>query len=171
MNTGQIETSLKHIKSFLGVFPSNKIPSVRPTKDPQCFIANLDPSWKPGSHWIAICVRKIKEKNVLEYFDSYGLFPPVKLDKKRWKVIRNKHQFQKLGSAVCGHYAVFFVKNRLKGKSFKSILNTLKKQSDADGFVRSKIKIEKVLGVGQCCSPATRDWCSVCKLWNLVQEP
>ena len=81
MNTRQILDLLKNLPGFLGVFASDQIPKIVPKKDLQCFVVNLDPSWKPGSHWVAACVRKEKRKNILEIFDSYGIKPIV-----FWKV-------------------------------------------------------------------------------------
>jgi hypothetical protein len=50
---------------FAGVFSSNTIPFA--TNFRYC-IANLDPTNKPGSHWIAIA----KEKGRLLFYDSFG---------------------------------------------------------------------------------------------------
>lgn len=167
MNTNQIRFLLKGLKGFLGVFASDEIPRIVPHKIPQCFVANLDPSWKPGSHWVAFCIRKSKNIKVLEYFDSYGLFPPLELNKKEWKVIYNKTRFQKLRSTVCGHYCVFFVRQRLTGTSFQSIIKTLKRQPDPDNFVKKRAR-RKLPGVGQCCQPCS---CPVVEiLWNLTKE-
>ena len=73
MDTIQILKILKKAMgpNFVGVFPSDQLPE--PTKQkPFGMVVNLDPSTKPGSHWVAIYV---SEFNVSEYFDSYG-FPP-----------------------------------------------------------------------------------------------
>ena len=71
MDTVQILKILKKVMgpNFIGGFPSDKLPE--PKQKPFGMVVNLDPSTKPGSHWVAIYV---SEFNVSEYFDSYG-FP------------------------------------------------------------------------------------------------
>ena len=167
MNTGQIEKLLKTLPNFLGVFASDKIPKILPRKHPQCFVVNLDPSWKPGSHWIAACFRKTKKKNVLEIFDSYGMAPNIKTGKE-WKIIHNPHKFQKMGSIVCGHYSVYFVKNRLKGKTFKNILKSLLDKTDPDTFVENEIITPNVPGRKQVCKG--KPLCPGCCAWYLENE-
>ena len=50
---------------FLGVFASDKLPNV---KNGQMYIANLDKSTEPGSHWIAI----YGSNGNLYVYDSFG---------------------------------------------------------------------------------------------------
>lgn len=50
---------------FLGVFASDEIPNL---KNGQMYIANLDTSNEPGSHWIAV----YKKNNKNYVYDSYG---------------------------------------------------------------------------------------------------
>jgi len=54
---------------FQGVFPSDKLPT-SVSSYPALFIANVDTSEKPGSHWVAFYFIKDREG---EFFDSYGL--------------------------------------------------------------------------------------------------
>ena len=56
--------------TFLGVFPSNKLPRKR--RYPSSLIANTDPDTKPGQHWIAMY---FPSKTKKEFFDSYGMPP------------------------------------------------------------------------------------------------
>ena len=44
--------------TFLGVFPSNRLPRRIPTY-PSSLIANTDPSSQPGEHWITMYFRFI----------------------------------------------------------------------------------------------------------------
>ena len=57
---------------FQGVYPSDKLPTSVLSYQ-ALFIANVDTSDKPGSHWIAFYFTEEKEG---EFFDSYGL-PPI----------------------------------------------------------------------------------------------
>ncbi|GFU59977.1 uncharacterized protein F54H12.2 [Trichonephila clavipes] len=56
---------------FIGVFPSDEIPL---PKERATLVVNTDTRDQEGSHWLAMY---IKDKNTLEFFDSYG-FPPEK---------------------------------------------------------------------------------------------
>lgn len=53
-------------KRFVGVFPFDKLPSL---KNGQSAILNTDPHDKPGEHWVAIYR---KSKTQFYFFDSYG---------------------------------------------------------------------------------------------------
>ena len=75
MNTAEITRALEQdpitSKSFLGVFPSDKLPQPL-DKHPCGFVANTDPSSKPGMHWVAFYFPSEGEG---EFFDSYGRSP------------------------------------------------------------------------------------------------
>lgn len=114
MNTLQIQTLCENIKelqpNFLGVFPYDKLPDIHKLESDKFCIVNFDPSYKDGSHWIAIILRP-KEKNI--YFDSYGQPPPpqktafFKILKHNYKW--NKCQLQHPLSTACGQWCIFFV--------------------------------------------------------------
>ena len=75
MNTVQLIYALQHdkitCKQFVGVFPSDRLPK-KMEHYPCGFIANTDPSAKPGTHWVAFY---FPSKSEAEFFDSYG-YPP-----------------------------------------------------------------------------------------------
>jgi hypothetical protein len=92
------------------------------------FVLNLDNSKLPGSHWIAI----FTDTYTIEYFDSEGngvankclqifirklqkLYPSK-------KVVYNKNKFQRSG-VNCGVFSIFFIIQRLLGKSFTQVTN------------------------------------------------
>lgn len=52
-------------QKFLGVYPSDKIPTL---KNHEYAILNLDKSNESGSHWVAIA----KIKNKTHFYDSFG---------------------------------------------------------------------------------------------------
>ena len=52
---------------FVGVFSINTLPRYSKTG---CYVINLEPNYKSGSHWVAIKISKSKHNNL--YFDSYG---------------------------------------------------------------------------------------------------
>ncbi len=89
MDNMQIFSILKDTigKGSLGVFPSDRIPT--DIIEPCAIVVNLDPSTKPGIHWVAIFVIN----NTVEYFDSYVLPPNVRANKQFLKEIQEV-QFQ-----------------------------------------------------------------------------
>lgn len=103
---------------FLGVFPSDRIPRVR--KRPCCFILNTDPSFLPGTHWVAIFI----DLHKTEFFDSYGLKPAdyhLNLSVDSWNTKRVQHYaFQS-----CGLHCLFFVLHRARYFSMDYIMKVL----------------------------------------------
>ena len=73
MDTTQISCSLRKVKSFLGVFPSDLLP--RSVPQSCTVIINADPHTEKGSHWLAIHFRP--KSSSTYYFDSYGIVPLV----------------------------------------------------------------------------------------------
>lgn len=91
-------------------------------------VINMDPSWKSGSHWVALYI-SVPDRSI-EYFNSTGRLPPKPVDtfmKSLLKVLPNKfsikinrvqHQF---ADTECGMYSVIYIIKRLNGKSFDAI--------------------------------------------------
>lgn len=120
MDTRQIAIILRTTENFLGVFPSDKLPSVK--LQTFSMVANTDPSDRPGTHWVAIHVNNGKA----EYFDSYGLEPSIptihRFLTRFNKCQYNKKQIQGFLSSVCGHYSVYYIWERSKGVPMMDIL-------------------------------------------------
>ena len=122
MNTSEIKNQLKGYEGFLGVFPGDSIPPMKPG---QALIANTDPHDKPGQHWVAFYC---SPGDCLEYFDSFGL-PPM-IPEIRKYINKSCHtyflcssvQLQHESSGTCGNHCIAFVKHRLMGQPFTSLL-------------------------------------------------
>ena len=74
MNTFELEEILKEIdctKNTFGVYLSDLL-CLEMKQYPQSFVANVDISKNPGTHWVAFYF--IDDKHG-EFFDSYGLPP------------------------------------------------------------------------------------------------
>ena len=92
---------------FQGVYPSDKL-LTSVLSYPALFIAKVDTSDKPGSHWVTFHFTKEKQG---EYFDSYEL-PSSSysgtstnfLDSYSNSWIFNTVTLQSINSNVCGHY-------------------------------------------------------------------
>ena len=73
MNTIQIVHALEQdpitSNKFCGVFPCDKLPETI-DKYPCGFVANTDPSGKPGTHWVAFYFPSEQKENFLTVMDS-----------------------------------------------------------------------------------------------------
>ena len=125
MNTLEIQKILTNVLptcrvNFLGVFAQDTIPDINSQPSPLCFVSNTHPSNKPGEHWVAF----FYENSHLEFFDSYGLSPSM-YDFKFQIPMRMNHQtLQSLDSNVCGHYCIFYLYHRSRGKSLSQIVSS-----------------------------------------------
>ena len=59
--------------SFRGVYAIDEMKSIKSLSYPSSFVINLDPSYQPGSHWVAVYFDK---NGVGEYFNSLAGYPP-----------------------------------------------------------------------------------------------
>lgn len=96
---------------FYGAIPLDKLPAYLP-KRPCKIIINLDPAYKPGSHWVAIYIPKMGSAF---FMDPLGNAPPPliaaflqKNSPHGWKF--NKDKLQGDLSVMCGYYCILFVK-------------------------------------------------------------
>lgn len=143
MNTDEIHEILKRYKGrFLGVFPLDEIPDLTRFKTQKALIFNEDPAGKPGTHWMALFLMPRGGEPTVQYFDSYGRPPVLKFP--GFKVRYNKFRLQSFFSIVCGQFCIYFVHQRLRGKSFSAIISTLRKKRRPDEFVANYVK--KVFG-------------------------
>jgi hypothetical protein len=153
MNTAQIVNALEQDtvtrKTFCGVFPSNKLPQTV-DKYPCGFVANTDPSNKPGTHWVVFYF-PTEEKG--EFFDSYGQAPNFYRDSfgdflnkhcNEWDF--NKRKLQSAWSDVCGKYCIFYLSHRARGYSMRQIVqlfndNTMLNDAKVSKFVNNHFKV------------------------------
>ena len=157
MDTTQISRSLRKVKSFLGVFPSDLLPhSVRQSCT---VIINADPNTKKGSHLLAIHFRPKYSSSY--YFDTYGT---VLLVSDNQAFIRrnctvadyNKRQLQGLTSNVCGKYCYLFALYMEQGYTPQQFVGLFDAR-DADAERVFEFELGPLLppmlrGRGQCSS-------------------
>lgn len=114
MNTHQINNIMKSCSygknHFHGVYAADEIPflSLQPEIYPQAFIFNYDPSYMPGSHWVAVILNKNKRHI---FFDSYGR-PPGIVEIKHFlngHYNYNHVQYQHPLSSTCGQWCIFYL--------------------------------------------------------------
>jgi hypothetical protein len=142
MNTSQLQCCIdcdpllaKHV---IGVFAADRLPRSL-TRYPCGFIANTDNYSQPGTHW---CVFYFTAPGVVEFFDTYGQRPGsynrhfVDYISRFTKVTFNERQLQSDVSNVCGLYCLFYLLHRLRGKSFRAIVNIFASNTyENDAFV------------------------------------
>ena len=154
MNNFAIAKILRHMHStrnvFLKVYPADQIPSRNEiTTYPCCFVANTDPSWMPGTHWVAVFIGR---NGRVEYFDSYGRRPMSPKMKAfcGTDYIYNPKVVQSIFSALCGHFCIYFLAQRCSGKSVKNIIkqfdenNALYNENLVLTFVHSRFPHHKL---------------------------
>ena len=81
MNSRQLRWILSGDKftklSFKGVYAIDEMKLINTVPYPSSFVINLDPSYKPGSHWVAVYFDRNGEG---EYFDSFSRYPPHEVE-------------------------------------------------------------------------------------------
>ena len=120
MNTTQLSTVLNQDEYvgtiFRGVYPIDRLPTIRDG----AYVINTAPHNHEGLHWLAIL---IKNDNI-EYFDSYGGEPSVKLlrwgKKKQWMI--NPIPLQSPLTSVCGQYCIYYLLHRARGIDLRTLL-------------------------------------------------
>jgi len=123
MKAEEIRSALSNVRLFDNVYSVDTLPS----QPNGLMVCNLDPSHRPGTHWVAIYV-DTREKRA-EYFDSMGREPcktiKTYLDRwcKRWTY--NCRQLQSVVSLLCGHYCIYFCVLRSNGITMREIVNSL----------------------------------------------
>ena len=79
MNSRQLHWILSNDKvtsrTFKGVYALDEIVHIKQKSFPSAYVFNLDPSYKPGSHWVAVYIDR---KGHPEYFET-GMGIPAPL--------------------------------------------------------------------------------------------
>ena len=96
------------IKHFRGVFSRDNLPNQIEKKE--CGVINLDSQIGPGAHWV--CYRNI-DKDVCEYFDSFGLLMPVEVQKdlstSGKQIVYSIDEIQERDSVLCGYWCLYCI--------------------------------------------------------------
>ena len=127
MNSRQLRWILSNDKvtsrTFKGVYALDEIVHIKQKSLPSAYVFNLDPSYKPGSHWVAVYIDR---KGCPEYFDSFGRPPPREIKDflntcaESWK--HNHVPIQELYSTTCGQFVVFYIYQRCSGLTLQAII-------------------------------------------------
>ena len=150
MNSTQINQLLNsHLTTrrvFVGVYPSDFLPTRVSHERPCAYIINLDPHYLPGSHWICYYFPKVEQ--LPEYFDSYGGTPNPDIESflGNGPYGQSTVAVQNLFSTVCGQYCIYYIWKRIHDYSMDNILDELRRKTPrvADSFVNAYV--ERLLG-------------------------
>lgn len=129
MNTQQIDAVLySACPVFLGTHAIDKLPRFC---SGGAYVINLDPSTGPGTHWVAV----YSKLDSIDYFDSYGNEPPAFL--KRWWGKNKNYQSNPMlvqgpFSSVCGQYCIYFILQKFRGCTMRSILTQFSDDVDTN---------------------------------------
>lgn len=141
MNTDQIERALSSCKPlFLGVYSSDRLPS----KGHGLFVSNTDPSYQPGTHWVAVYTDGVHG----EFFDSFGRPPSsnfidyLNRHCKYW--IYNDRQIQSIVSHFCGHYCIYYCMLKCKGVDLRRIVNSFTNDTGFNDVLVHKFICNKI---------------------------
>ena len=108
-----VNNLLKDYKNFISCFSKDQIPLIENNKS---IIINLQNSYEPGSHWIALK----RVNNTIFVFDSFGIaYLPIYIFKvfKNFKIITNIYRIQNINSKLCGMFCVLFILYDIKNKN------------------------------------------------------
>ena len=128
MNSRQLHWILSGDKftklSFKGVYAIDEMKLIEIVSYPSSFVINLNSSYKPGSHWVAVYFDR---NGVGEYFDSFVCYPPYGVDHflcshaKGWQY--DYMQVQELYTTMCGQFVVFYIYQKSRGLTLEVILH------------------------------------------------
>jgi len=129
MKAFQIYRRLERVKSFLGVFSCDNLPTV--ISSPSFFVVNTDGENLPGSHWIGVRVSHLN----IEIYDSLRLktYPKPLQDLFQSKPVKKIPLVQSKDSFLCGLYACFFILYR-NIHPFKQLCSSFSKNLDQNDF-------------------------------------
>jgi hypothetical protein len=117
-----ISNELAGEPGFQGVFSKDELPEQ--IKSEENGIINLASSRDEGTHWV--CYYNHPRLEYVLYFDSYGLPPPIEIEKylktSKKEIQYNTGEIQKLNTVLCGVYCVYIIKELNKGREYYDVL-------------------------------------------------
>ena len=137
---------------FYGTVACDRLPK-QPNRSSCGYIVNTDPHNKPGKQWLGLWTYD----NVCEVMDSYALplqsyeaHPLNDWIVKHWTyVVTNGKSLQAVQDTSCGHYALIYLKERIRGCSLQDFLNMFSRYDYVEndhkvGQMLKKLILDKV---------------------------
>lgn len=155
----EIKRAMRGDDAFLGVFTPSTL-----TIDPRGGKLIVNYSEAPGTHWVAMDFTRPDGVGV--YYDSYGLKPDqadgildTRTGFRRFmekystggKYVYNSMDLQDLDTAVCGDYAVYFLKHGLPARNNSAWAPILRQHTayERDVMVRKLAGVVRSQDIGQ----------------------
>ena len=107
-----------------GIYAIDEMKLINTVSYPSSFVINLDSSYKPGSHWVAVYFDR---NGIGEYFEPFAPYPPQEADHflcshaKWWQY--NHMQVQELYTTTCGQFVLFYVYQKSSGLTLEVIVH------------------------------------------------
>ncbi len=159
---------------YHGIYAEDQLPQHDKIESyPVLLIANCDPSYMAGSHWVAFFLQDGRPYG--EFFDSYGQKPSYYsknfdnfLREETWNYSANDKALQSLNSDVCGYYVIFYSIWKSRNYSMDQIVkmfSNFKSKKENDFFVKEYVTQRLgMLGVFQSGS----GWTSSARIHRMV---
>ena len=132
------------IKHFRSIYSRNALPESINKKE--CGIINLDDIEGSGTHWV--CYRNL-EKNLVEYFDPFGLKMPHEIRDylltSGKKKLYSQDEIQNRKTVLCGYWCLYYLNGRQKGKSILDVIHNEEFDEDNGDFIKEYFINKKYL--------------------------
>ena len=106
---------------------------------PGFYVANTDPHFKAGEHWVAFYIPSDTTISPMEYWDSYGLKPPkIFMSFLNPTYLRNTKFIQHPLSSTCGQYCIYYILKRYTGHSMEEIVSVFSEDTLENDVIVNK---------------------------------
>ena len=121
-------------KRSRGIFSRDSLPDKIYKKE--CGIINLDDIEGHGTHWV--CYRNL-EKNLVEYFDPFGLIMPYEI--RDYLLTSRKKNYsqdetQNRETVLCVYWCLYYLNERQKGDSILDVIHNEGFDEDNSDFIK-----------------------------------
>ena len=119
-----IDKILATCENYRGTFSKDILPKT--INKNESTVVNLQDYFSgTGTHWV--CLFNDENLNDVEYFDSFGLVPPIEvveyLKTANKNIVYNDAQIQNINSILCGYYCIYYIKQRDSGRAANDVLS------------------------------------------------
>lgn len=135
MDTRSINKALVFLskkRGQVGCIPSNGLENLTISSYPFAYCVNSKPSNHEGEHWVGMYIAK--RGSPLEFFCSfgrplmsYGSYFKDFVIRNKVKVYENNICIQSPFSMYCGHHVIYFLFNKMIGRSTRSFYSKFSK--------------------------------------------
>ena len=121
-------------RTFLGVFPIDRLPETLPPRRPLLLVCNTAKHDSSGEHWVVLFI-----DTVGEYFDTFGQPPPrtFKLYLERYcnSFTFNTKTIQSVVSYSCGHYCIYYCLMKMLAYKMDDIITVFSSDTFLNDFI------------------------------------